>query len=109
MIDGAGDDTLIGWKGDDTYVFGLGFRGALAGIMAISGVVNTLALTGSFYMLQVYDRVLTSHSVPTLVALSVLAIGLYLFLGALDVIRAQALVRIGSAFDERLRPSPMRP
>ena len=80
------------------------FRGALAGIMAISGVVNTLALTGSFYMLQVYDRVLTSHSVPTLVALSVLAIGLYLFLGALDVIRAQALVRIGSAFDERLSP-----
>ena len=75
------------------------FRGALAGIMAISGVVNMLALTGSFYMLQVYDRVLTSHSVPTLVALSVLAIGLYLFLGALDVIRAQALVRIGSAFD----------
>jgi len=55
-------------------------------------------------MLQVYDRVLTSHSVPTLVVLSVLAIGLYLFLGALDVIRAQALVRIGSAFDQRLSP-----
>ena len=94
-----------GTKASDRLAAALaGFRGALAGIMAISGVVNTLALTGSFYMLQVYDRVLTSHSVPTLVALSVLAIGLYLFLGALDVIRAQALVRIGSAFDERISP-----
>ncbi len=55
-------------------------------------------------MLQVYDRVLTSHSVPTLVALSVLAIGLYLFQGTLDVIRGQALVRLGSRLDRRLAP-----
>ena len=53
-------------------------------------------LNGSFFMLQVYDRVLTSHSVPTLVALSVLAIGLYLIQGILDVLRGQVLVRLGS-------------
>ena len=80
------------------------FRGALAGVMAISGAVNLLALTGSLYMLQVYDRVLTSHSVPTLVALSVLAIGLYLFMGVLDVVRGQAFVRIGTSFDRRMSP-----
>lgn len=82
----------------------LGFRGTLAGLAAISGVVNLLALTGSLYMLQIYDRVLTSHSVPTLVALSILAIGLYLALGILDVIRAQVLVAVGSSVDQRLSP-----
>ena len=70
----------------------------------MSGVVNILALTGSFYMLQVYDRVLTSHSVPTLVALSALAIGLYLFQGVLDVLRGQILVRLGSHLDTQLTP-----
>src|SRR5262249_21950403 len=49
-------------------------------------------------------RVLTSHSLPTLVALSVLAIGLYLFLGVLDLLRAQALVRIGCGFDAQVSP-----
>lgn len=80
-------------------------RRALWPLVAISGVVNLLALTGSFYMLQVYDRVLTSHSVPTLVALSILAITLYLFLGVLDVLRSQAFVRIGARCDEHLTPA----
>ena len=48
-------------------------------LFVVSGVVNVLALTGSFYMLQVYDRILTSHSVPTLLALSLLAAILFLF------------------------------
>ena len=45
---------------------------ALASVAVFSGFINILALTGSFYMLQVYDRVLTSRSVPTLVGLTVL-------------------------------------
>jgi ATP-binding cassette subfamily C protein len=49
-----------------------------------------LALTGSFYMLQIYDRALASGSIPTLVALSILAIGLYLSQGVFDIIRAGA-------------------
>ncbi|MGH6754702.1 MAG: type I secretion system permease/ATPase, partial [Bradyrhizobium sp.] len=44
------------------------FRGALAGTAVMSGMINILALTGSFFMLQVYDRVIPSRSVPTLVA-----------------------------------------
>ncbi|HEY7645716.1 MAG TPA: hypothetical protein VH858_11825, partial [Hyphomicrobiales bacterium] len=47
-------------------------RGALIGIAAFSGVINLLALSGSIFMLQVYDRVLPSQSVPTLVALTVM-------------------------------------
>jgi ATP-binding cassette, subfamily C, bacterial len=81
-----------------------GYRGAFAAISAMSGVVNVLALTGSFYMLQVYDRVLTSHSIPTLVALSLLAISLYVFQGVLDVLRGQVLVRLGNHLDRQLMP-----
>ena len=82
----------------------VGFRSATVAIFFISGVVNILALTGAFYMLQIYDRALTSQSIPTLAALSVLAIGLYLFQGTLDVIRSQALVRLGATVDCRLAP-----
>ena len=81
-----------------------GFRSAVVLIFIISGVVNVLALTGAFYMLQIYDRALTSQSVPTLAALSVLAIGLYLFQGTLDVLRSQSLVRLGATVDARLSP-----
>jgi ATP-binding cassette subfamily C protein len=73
-------------------------------LIVVSGVVNVLALTGSFYMLQVYDRILTSHSVPTLVALSLLAAILFLFQGGLEVLRGQVLVRVASRMDRTLTP-----
>lgn len=79
-----------------------GFRKALVAVSIISGVINLLALTGSFYMLQVYDRVLSSHSVPTLVALSALAALLFTFQGALDVLRSQASGRAATLFDHRV-------
>lgn len=80
------------------------FRMILFSLFLISGVINVLALTGSFYMLQIYDRALGSRSVETLIGLSVLAIGLYLFQGLLDVLRSQVLVRMGARIDERLAP-----
>ena len=52
-------------------------------LFLVSGMINVLALTGSFYMMQIYDRALTSGSIPTLLVLSALAIGLYLFQGVL--------------------------
>lgn len=73
-------------------------------IAIISAIVNVLALTGSLYMLQVYDRVLTSRSVPTLALLSLLAIGLFLFQGVLEAVRSQIFVRLGSRLDRRLAP-----
>lgn len=81
-----------------------GFRAVFAFVFCLSGLVNILALTGAFYMLQIYDRVLSSGSVPTLAALSLLAIGLYLFHGILDVLRSQILVRLGAKFDHKLSP-----
>ncbi|RWN48569.1 MAG: type I secretion system permease/ATPase [Mesorhizobium sp.] len=78
------------------------FRRAFAGIALMSGVVNVLALTGSFFMLQVYDRVIPGRSVPTLVGLCVFAGTLFVFQGVLELIRSRLLVRIGMALDARL-------
>lgn len=68
-----------------------------------SGIVNILMLTGSIFMLQIYDRVLTSGSIPTLVALSLIALALYVYFGFLDFIRTRLLVRIGRRVEETLR------
>jgi ATP-binding cassette subfamily C protein len=78
------------------------YRGAFAGIGLLSGVVNLLALTGAFFMLQVYDRVVPSRSVPTLVGLCILAGALFVFQGVLDLIRSRLLLRISLAVDERI-------
>ncbi len=78
------------------------FNAAFIGIGALSGAVNILALTGSFFMLQVYDRVVPGRSMPTLVGLVLLAGLLFAFQGILDFIRARLLVRIGLAVDARL-------
>src|SRR5215469_7819934 len=79
-------------------------RSAFIGVGLMSCMINILYLTGSFFMLEVYDRVLPSRSVPTLVALGVLAAALYAFQGFLDMSRGRILVRIGSFIDEKLSP-----
>jgi ATP-binding cassette subfamily C protein len=81
-----------------------GISGTVVFLFAMSGLISVLALTGALYMMQVYDRALTSGSVPTLFALSALALGLYLFQGAFDAIRSQVLVRIGARLDKKLGP-----
>ena len=53
-------------------------------------------------MMEVYDRVLPSRSVPTLVGLLVLALALYLFQGLMDAIRGRLLVRIGLRLDQTM-------
>jgi PrtD family type I secretion system ABC transporter len=83
-------------------------RGVLAWVALFSALINLLALTGSLFMLQVYDRVLTSRSVPTLIALSILAIGLYAIQGALEIIRSRVLVRVGCLVEEALGPRVCR-
>lgn len=77
-------------------------RNAFGSVALLSAFTNILMLTGPLFMMQVYDRVLSSRSVPTLVALSVLAITLYLFLGILELIRSRILSRIGERIEEQL-------
>jgi ATP-binding cassette subfamily C protein len=77
-------------------------RNAFIGVGVISCAINVLYLTGSIFMLEVYDRVLPSRSVPTLIGLAILAGGMYLAQGMLDLIRGRILGRVGTALDEIL-------
>jgi ATP-binding cassette subfamily C protein len=77
-------------------------RHAFVGVAVFSGMVNLLMLAGPLYMLQIYDRVLTSRSVPTLVALSVFLVGAYGFQGILDFIRTRVVGRSAAVLDQHL-------
>lgn len=94
-------DELIGQK--------LGIaRGVFVAVGLMSCVVNLLMLTGPLFMLQVYDRVLASQSVPTLVALLVLTIGLYAMMGLFDFLRTRTLSRLAYWLDIELSPLTYR-
>ncbi len=85
----------------------LSCRGAFAAIGLFSAVINILMLTGSIFMLQIYDRVLPSRSVPTLIALAVLALALFSVHGLLDLIRSRLLVRIGASLYLAMVAAPL--
>ncbi|WP_245974050.1 type I secretion system permease/ATPase [Bosea caraganae] len=80
-------------------------RGAFIAVGAFSGVINVLMLSGSLYMLQVYDRVLSSRSVPTLIGISLLLLAAFALQGFLDAVRLRMLARIGAHFDEQVSPA----
>jgi PrtD family type I secretion system ABC transporter len=77
-------------------------RDAFIGVGVMSCMINLLYLTGSIFMLEVYDRVIPSRSVPTLIGLIVLAAGLYLAQGGLDLLRGRILGRVGTSLDEAI-------
>jgi PrtD family type I secretion system ABC transporter len=77
-------------------------RRILWGVALFSAMVNILMLAGPLYMLQVYDRVLASHSVPTLIALSVLLCGAFALQAALDLIRNRIVTRSTGFLDQHL-------
>ena len=68
-------------------------KSAFIGIAVFSGLINVLMLTGSLFMLEVYDRVLPSRSVPTLIGLSILTATLFAFQALLEITRGRLLVR----------------
>ena len=77
-------------------------RGLLMSIGLFSVFVNILMLTGPLFMLQIYDRVLGSGSVETLLALFLLVAVLYAIMGVLDYIRGRISARIGASFQAGL-------
>ncbi|WP_323140222.1 type I secretion system permease/ATPase [Massilia phyllosphaerae] len=78
------------------------FKSTFFTVGAFSAIINLLLLAPSLYMLQVYDRVLASRNEVTLLMLTLLIVGAYLFMGGLELIRSYVLVRIGAQFDLRL-------
>jgi PrtD family type I secretion system ABC transporter len=77
-------------------------KSALRTLALASGIINFLTLTGSLFMMQVYDRVLGSQSVPTLLGLSLIAIFAYLFQGWLEALRGRILTLLGEKLDKDL-------
>ena len=77
-------------------------RRLFVSIGLFSVFVNLLMLTGPLFMLQLYDRVLTSRSEATLVALVAITTFLFLIMGLLDHARARVLARAGARFQKRL-------
>jgi ATP-binding cassette subfamily C protein len=77
-------------------------RHAFIAVAVFSGMSNILMLTGAMFMLEIYDRVLPSRSIPSLVALLILASSLYAAQAVIDAIRSRILVRIGNSIDETM-------
>ncbi|MFI7837829.1 type I secretion system permease/ATPase [Pseudomonas asiatica] len=74
-------------------------RRSFFALAAFSGVINVMMLTPAIYMLQVYDRALVSRNVTTLTMLTLLVIGLFMLMSALEMIRTRVLIRVGNFLD----------
>jgi ATP-binding cassette, subfamily C, bacterial PrsD len=84
----------------------LGVSGLSATALAVFSIAsNVLMLTGPLFMLQIYDRVLASRSIPTLIALSLLVVVLYGLYAVVEIVRARMSARTAAVFEERLAPA----
>ena len=77
----------------------------MVGIAVFSGVINLLMLSGSLYMLQVYDRVIPSRNIATLLGLSLIVLLAYLVQGYFEALRSRMLCRMATLFDTGLQES----
>ncbi|MDX2290117.1 MAG: type I secretion system permease/ATPase [Hyphomicrobiaceae bacterium] len=84
------------------------FKPALVTVMIFSVFCNVLLFVGPLYMLQIYDRVLSSRNEGTLIALTVISVFLLIAYSGLDMLRSRLLVRAGFRFDEALNASLFR-
>ncbi|MEO7559678.1 MAG: type I secretion system permease/ATPase [Nitrosospira sp.] len=75
------------------------FKGAFRTVGIFSAIINLLLLVPALYMLQVYDRVLASRNETTLLMLTLIVLGAYLFMSALEFVRSFVLIRVGAKLD----------
>jgi PrtD family type I secretion system ABC transporter len=80
------------------------YRSVFAGVAFISVFTNMLMLVSPMYMMQVYDRVLSSRSETTLVMITIAAVLLYVVYASLEALRSRTMVRVGILLDDRLGP-----
>ncbi|WP_334187493.1 type I secretion system permease/ATPase [Noviherbaspirillum sp.] len=78
------------------------FKGAFRTVAVFSAIINLLMLVPSIYMLQVYDRVLPSRNDITLLMLTLMMLGAFMIMGALECVRSFVLVRVGARLDMQL-------
>jgi ATP-binding cassette subfamily C exporter for protease/lipase len=80
----------------------LEFKSEILTVGAFSAIINMLMLVPSLYMLQVYDRVLGSKNDITLLMLTLMMLGAYLFMSALEFVRSFVMIRVGARMDMKL-------
>lgn len=80
----------------------LAYRRFFGYIALFSAVSNMLMLVPPLYMMQVYDRVLTSRNQMTLLMLTLIALGFYMLGGVLEWVRGQVMIRMSNGLDARL-------
>lgn len=78
------------------------FKSVFRTIGVFSAIINLLMLVPSIYMLQVYDRVLASRNEVTLLMLTLIMLGAYLFMSVLEFVRSFILVRLAAKMDMQL-------
>jgi ATP-binding cassette, subfamily C, bacterial exporter for protease/lipase len=78
------------------------FKGAFRTVGIFSAIINMMLLVPSLYMLQVYDRVLASRNETTLLMLTLMVLGAYVFMSALEFVRSFVLIRVGAQLDMKL-------
>ncbi len=77
-------------------------KGAFKTVGVFSAIINLLMLVPALYMLQVYDRVLTSRNETTLLMLTLIVLVAYLLMSGLEFIRSFVLIRVGAQFDMKM-------
>ncbi|WP_445178435.1 type I secretion system permease/ATPase [Pseudomonas sp. McL0111] len=77
------------------------YKSILISVGCFTALINVLMLVPSIYMLQVYDRVLSSQNETTLAMLSLMVVGFFVFIGMLEVVRSFIVIRIGSQLERR--------
>ena len=105
---GAALPPLRELRAGDVFAAVMKYKSQLGAVAVFSGVINLLYLAPALYMLQIYDRVLTSQSTATLVALTALVFGLFVVTGLLEGVRSGVLARLGEALEDNLSPRVYR-
>ena len=80
----------------------LSFKSAFKTVGVFSAIINLMMLIPSLYMLQVYDRVLSSRNEMTLLMLTIMIVVAFIIMGALEFVRSFVLIRIASQLDMKL-------
>ncbi len=78
------------------------FKGTFRTVGVFSAIINVIMLAPALYMLQVFDRVLSSRNETTLLMLTVMVLGAYLLMSALEFVRSFILIRVGAQLDMKM-------
>ena len=84
------------------------YKSILISVGCFTALINILMLVPSIYMLQVYDRVLSSQNTTTLAMLSLMVVGFFIFIGMLETVRSFIVIRIGSQLERRFNQQVYR-